>query len=110
MKHSRQSRGVVLLVVLFFALLLSSSIATFLSRSSVDAIIARNRENARRRFAVDLGQRRQLSKEADRQIFLDLHHHPVNQVLVVEQPLRSFRGVRFGFDEYATGLPQPGGD
>jgi type II secretory pathway component PulK len=33
---------VVLLVVLFFALLLTSSVATFLRRSTVDALIARN--------------------------------------------------------------------
>ena len=55
MKRSRDSHGVVLLVVLFFALLLSSSIATFLSRSSVDAIIARNRENASRAEALARG-------------------------------------------------------
>jgi len=55
MKHPRSQEGVVLLVVLFFALLLSSSIATFLSRSSVDAIIARNRENAARADALARG-------------------------------------------------------
>ena len=38
--------GVVLLVVLFFALLLTSSIATFVRRSTVDALIARNRDAA----------------------------------------------------------------
>jgi type II secretory pathway component PulK len=38
----RGQRGVVLLVVLFFALLLTSSVATFLRRSTVDALIARN--------------------------------------------------------------------
>jgi type II secretory pathway component PulK len=54
-KPSRDSHGVVLLVVLFFALLLSSSIATFLSRSSVDAIIARNREKAARADALARG-------------------------------------------------------
>jgi general secretion pathway protein K len=55
MKRPRDSRGVVLLVVLFFALLLSGSIATFLSRSSVDAIIARNREDAARAEALARG-------------------------------------------------------
>ena len=55
MKRSRDNHGVVLLVVLFFALLLSSSIATFLSRSTVDAIIARNRENAARADALARG-------------------------------------------------------
>lgn len=44
----RRDRGVVLLVVLFFALLLTGSIATFLKRSTVDAMIARNRENSSR--------------------------------------------------------------
>jgi general secretion pathway protein K len=55
MASARHSRGVVLLVVLFFALLLSSSIASFLSRSTVDAIIARNRENAARADALARG-------------------------------------------------------
>jgi len=55
MKRSRDTHGVVLLVVLFFALLLSSSIATFLSRSTVDAIIARNRESAARADALARG-------------------------------------------------------
>jgi general secretion pathway protein K len=42
----RGRRGVVLLVVLFFALLLTSSIATFVRRSTIDALIARNRDAA----------------------------------------------------------------
>ena len=41
-RRDRAQRGVVLLVVLFFALLLTSSIATFVRRSTVDALIARN--------------------------------------------------------------------
>jgi len=36
--------GVVLLVVLFFALLLTSTIATFARRATVDALVARNRD------------------------------------------------------------------
>jgi type II secretory pathway component PulK len=40
--RERDRRGVVLLVVLFFALLLTSSIATFVRRATVDALIARN--------------------------------------------------------------------
>jgi general secretion pathway protein K len=40
--RDRGRRGVVLLVVLFFALLLTSSIATFVRRATVDALIARN--------------------------------------------------------------------
>ena len=55
MKRPRDSGGVVLLIVLFFALLLSSSIATFLRRSTVDAIIARNRERAARAEALARG-------------------------------------------------------
>jgi type II secretory pathway component PulK len=39
----RARSGIVLLVVLFFALLLTGSIATFVKRSTVDALIARNR-------------------------------------------------------------------
>jgi len=41
-RRDRGRRGVVLLVVLFFALLLTSSVATFVRRSTVDALIARN--------------------------------------------------------------------
>jgi general secretion pathway protein K len=42
----RAERGVVLLVVLFFALMLAGSVATFLARSTVDAMISRNRDAA----------------------------------------------------------------
>jgi len=41
-RRDRGRRGVVLLVVLFFALLLTSSVATFVRRSTVDTLIARN--------------------------------------------------------------------
>jgi general secretion pathway protein K len=40
----RDERGVVLIVVLFFALLLTGSVATFLRQAVVDAMISRNRE------------------------------------------------------------------
>jgi general secretion pathway protein K len=40
----QRQRGVVLLVVLFFTLLLVASISTFLKRATVDAIISRNRD------------------------------------------------------------------
>jgi general secretion pathway protein K len=53
-RHHRE-RGVVLLVVLFFALLLTSSIATFTRRATVDAMIARNRESAARAEALARG-------------------------------------------------------
>jgi general secretion pathway protein K len=36
--------GVVLLIVLFFALLLSASVATFLKRATIDAMLSRNRD------------------------------------------------------------------
>ncbi len=44
--------GVVLLVVLFFALLLTSSIATFTRRAIIDASVARNRDAAARAEAL----------------------------------------------------------
>jgi general secretion pathway protein K len=46
---------VVLLLVLFFALLLTGSIATFTRRATVDAMIARNRESAARAEALARG-------------------------------------------------------
>ncbi len=52
--HPRD-RGVVLLVVLFFALLLASSIVTFVKRSTIDAMITRNREAASRADALARG-------------------------------------------------------
>lgn len=55
MSRHRRERGVVLLVVLFFALLLTSSIATFTRRATVDAMIARNRESAARAEALARG-------------------------------------------------------
>jgi general secretion pathway protein K len=48
-------RGVILLVVLFFALLLASGVATFLRRSTVDAMISRNRDAAARAEALAHG-------------------------------------------------------
>ena len=44
--RGRRRGGVVLLVVLFFTLLLSASIVSFLRRSTVDAMVARNRDQA----------------------------------------------------------------
>jgi general secretion pathway protein K len=40
----RDERGVVLLVVLVFALLLTGTVATFLSRATLDSMIVRNRD------------------------------------------------------------------
>lgn len=48
-------RGVVLLVVLFFTLLLTSSIVSFVRRSTVDAIVARNRDQAAQAVALARG-------------------------------------------------------
>ena len=53
--QDRARRGVVLLVVLFFALLLTSGVATFVRRSTVDALIARNRDAAQEAEALAFG-------------------------------------------------------
>lgn len=52
--RSRQE-GVVLLVVLFFALLLTAGVATFLKQATVDSMIARNREQAAQADALARG-------------------------------------------------------
>jgi len=52
MRRPSRQQGVVLLIVLFFALLLTSSIATFTRRSITDAIVARNRDAASRAEAL----------------------------------------------------------
>lgn len=44
-RRDRSQRGVVLLVVLFFVLLLVSGVATFSKRSIIDAMISRNRDD-----------------------------------------------------------------
>jgi general secretion pathway protein K len=44
MSVHRRQQGVILLIVLFFALMLTSSITIFIRRSTVDAIVARNRD------------------------------------------------------------------
>jgi type II secretory pathway component PulK len=51
----RHERGIVLVMVLVFALLLVSSIATFERRAVVDAVISRNRENGLRAEALARG-------------------------------------------------------
>ena len=55
MTQRDRERGVVLLIVLFFALLLVSSVATFTRRATVDAMISRNRESAARAEALARG-------------------------------------------------------
>jgi general secretion pathway protein K len=52
--RSRQE-GVILLVVLFFALLLTAGVATFLRRATVDSMISRNREQAAQADALARG-------------------------------------------------------
>ncbi len=56
--HSRaagREAGVVLLLVLFFALLLTSGVATFARKATIDAMISRNREDAARAEALARG-------------------------------------------------------
>lgn len=55
MRDARQQQGVALLIVMFFALMLSASIATFLKRATVDAILSRNRESMARAEALARG-------------------------------------------------------
>jgi len=52
LNRSTRQQGVVLLVVLFFAMLLTSSIATFTRRAIIDASVARNRDAAARAEAL----------------------------------------------------------
>jgi len=51
----RRRRGFVLLIVVFFAALLMAGIATFLRRSTIDATIVRNRDQAARAEALARG-------------------------------------------------------
>lgn len=53
--RDRRQHGVVLLIVLFFALLLTSSVATFTRRSIVDAMVARNRDASAQAEALARG-------------------------------------------------------
>lgn len=55
MKARKRERGVVLVMVLFFALLLVSSIATFLHRATVDTLGVRSRDAAQRAEALARG-------------------------------------------------------
>ncbi len=54
-RAGRHRAGVVLLMVLVFALLLTGSIATFQRRSMLDSMISKNRENAARAEALARG-------------------------------------------------------
>ena len=55
MTSERREQGVVLLIVLFFTLLLAASIATFVKRATVDAILSRNRDAMARSEALARG-------------------------------------------------------
>jgi type II secretory pathway component PulK len=55
MTSPRHRQGVVLFIVLFFTLLLSASIATFVKRATVDAILSRNRDAMARTEALARG-------------------------------------------------------
>jgi type II secretory pathway component PulK len=55
MKARRRERGIVLVMVLFFVLLLTSSIATFQHRVTVDTMGVRNRDAAQRAEALARG-------------------------------------------------------
>ena len=55
MSVARRERGIVLVVVLFFALLLASTIATFESRALIDHMIVRNRDSRARAEALARG-------------------------------------------------------
>ena len=53
--HDRRRQGMVLVIVLVFALLLVSSIATFLRRATIDSFVVRNRDAAARAEALARG-------------------------------------------------------
>ncbi len=91
----RAERGVVLLVVLFFALLLASGVATFLRRSTVDAMISRNRDAAARAEALARGGIRlggallledRLREASGASLPLDTEQDPWAQGLDIETP------------------------
>ncbi len=74
MSGARGERGIVLVVVLVFVLLLTGAIATFLRRATVDAMIARHRDEAAEaeslarggiRLAIALLLEDRLGEEAD---------------------------------------------
>jgi type II secretory pathway component PulK len=95
----RGQEGVVLLVVLFFALLLTGGVATFLRRTTVDSMIARNREQAAQADALARGGVRLAEallledrlREQQGQPPLDTHLDPWAQVR--DQPIPSEVGT-----------------
>jgi general secretion pathway protein K len=94
LNRSTHQQGVVLLVVLFFALLLTSSIATFTRRAIIDASVARNRDAAARaealaRSGIRLGKTvlvmDQIQEETTQQA-IDSHKDAWSQLSEVEIP------------------------
>jgi general secretion pathway protein K len=55
MSRRGDRRGVVLLVVLFFTLLLAASVTSFVRRATIDSMVARNREHAAQAAALARG-------------------------------------------------------
>jgi type II secretory pathway component PulK len=95
MSARRSERGVVLLLVLFFALLLASSVTAFVRRSTIDAMISRNREAAARAEALARGGIRlagallledRLREAAGASLALDTHLDPWAQGLDFPTP------------------------
>jgi type II secretory pathway component PulK len=93
MTRPAREHGVVLLVVVFFALLLASAVATFVSRSTVDAAITRNRESVAQAEALARGGIR------------------LGEALLLEDRLREASGealaIDTGLDVWAQGLDYP---
>ena len=94
LNRSAHQQGVVLLVVLFFALLLTSSIATFTRRAVIDASVARNRDAAARaetlaRSGIRLGKTvlimDRIQEEASQQA-VDSHQDSWSELAQVEIP------------------------
>ena len=80
-------RGMVLMAVLFFVLISSATIATFLTRATVDGFSAQNRDGAARLGDNQRIARRWIPPNADRQFYA---------------PSKTERGVRI--DARAAGL------
>jgi len=94
MNRSAHQQGVVLLVVLFFALLLTSSIATFTRRAVIDASVARYRDAAARaetlaRSGIRLGKTilvmDQIQEQATQQV-IDSHKDAWSNLSEIEIP------------------------
>ena len=86
-------RGVVMLVVLFYALLLASAVATFATRSTVDAAVSRNREDAARAEALAQG-----GVELAKALLLEDR---------IEEATGAMPAIDGGLDVWARGLDVP---